>query len=180
MDKREKYLLRKSLSESRLREAQELQHKKDVEYMKAAVTQAKKAFRIGEVPIGCVIVHNDSIIARGYNRRNVDKSSLSHAELIAIRRACRRINDWRLEECTMYVTLEPCPMCAGAIIQARIPRVVIGCMNKKAGSVGSIINMFDIQEYNHHPDACYGIMEDVCSRLLVDFFKKLRMSKKEV
>lgn len=102
-------------------------------YMREAVRQAKKAAALKEVPIGCVIVHDEAIIARGYNRRTIDKNVLAHAEIIAIRKACRKIGDWRLEDCTMYVTLEPCPMCAGAIVQARIPRVVIGCMNPKAG-----------------------------------------------
>ena len=104
----------------------------DEKYMKEAIRQARKAYAIGEVPIGCVIVYKDKIIGRGYNRRMADKNTLSHAELIAIRKASRKMDDWRLEECTLYVTLEPCQMCAGAIIQSRIPRVVVGCMNPKA------------------------------------------------
>ena len=109
----------------------------DERYMKEAVRQAKKASALGEVPIGCVIVYEDKIIARGYNRRMVDQNVLSHAEIIAIRKACKKMGDWRLENCTLYVTLEPCPMCAGAIVQARVPQVVIGCMNPKAGCCGS-------------------------------------------
>ena len=113
-------------------------------YMREAVRQAKKAAALKEVPIGCVIVHDEAIIARGYNRRTIDKNVLAHAEIIAIRKACRKIGDWRLEDCTMYVTLEPCPMCAGAIVQARIPRVVIGCMNPKAGCAGSVLDLLHL------------------------------------
>ena len=109
-------------------------------YMKEAIRQAKKAYALKEVPIGCVIVQGEKIIARGYNRRNTDKNTLSHAELNAIRKASRKLGDWRLEGCTMYVTLEPCQMCAGALVQSRIDRVVIGCMNKKAGCAGSVLN----------------------------------------
>ena len=118
-------------------------------YMRAAIREAKKAEAIQEVPIGCVIVHEDKIIARGYNRRIADKNVLSHAEIIAIRKACKKIGDWRLENCTMYVTLEPCPMCAGAIVQARIPKVVIGCMNPKAGCAGSVLDMLHEDGFNH-------------------------------
>ena len=121
----------------------------DEKYMKQAIKQAKKAYALDEVPIGCVIVASDKIIARGYNRRNTDKNPLAHAELSAIRKASKKTGDWRLEECTMYVTLEPCQMCAGAIVQARIPRVVIGAMNPKAGCAGSIINLLQMQQFNH-------------------------------
>ena len=121
----------------------------DEKYMKQAIKQAKKAYALDEVPIGCVIVAGDKIIARGYNRRNTDKNPLAHAELSAIRKASKKTGDWRLEECTMYVTLEPCQMCAGAIVQARIPRVVIGAMNPKAGCAGSIINLLQMQQFNH-------------------------------
>ena len=117
----------------------------DEKYMKEALKQAKKAALIDEVPIGCVIVHDDKIIARGYNKRNKLHSTLGHAEISAIKKASKALGDWRLEECTMYVTLEPCPMCAGAIVQARIPKVVIGAMNPKAGCAGSILNMFQIK-----------------------------------
>ena len=109
-------------------------------YMKEAIKQAKKAEILGEVPIGCVIVRGDKIIGRGYNRRNTDKSTLSHAEITAIRKASKAAGDWRLEDCTLYVTLEPCQMCAGAIVQARIPRVVMGCRNPKAGCAGSVLD----------------------------------------
>ena len=122
----------------------------DEKYMKAAIRQAKKAYALDEVPIGCVIVQNDKIIARGYNRRNTEGNTLAHAELTAIRKASKKTGDWRLEDCTMYVTLEPCQMCAGAIVQARIPRVVIGSMNPKAGCAGSILNILQIPTFNHH------------------------------
>ncbi len=149
----------------------------DERYMKEAIKQAKKAEAIGDVPIGCVIVYDGKIIARGYNRRNKDKTTLAHAELIAIKRASKVINDWRLEDCTMYVTLEPCQMCAGAIVQARIPRVVAGCMNPKAGCAGSIIDMFHVDKFNHKVDFSYGILEDECRELMTSFFRKLRSSK---
>ena len=146
----------------------------DIFYMKEDLKQAKKAYAIGEVPIGCVIVYEDKIIARGYNRRTIDKSTLEHAEIRAIRRACRVIDDWRLEGCTMYVTLEPCPMCAGAIIQARIPKVVIGCMNPKAGCAGSIIDMMHVDKFNHQAEVETGVMEEECSELMKQFFRELR------
>ncbi len=147
-------------------------------YMKAALQQAKRALRLGEVPIGCVIVYEDKIIARGYNRRNTDKNTLSHAELTAIRRASKAIGDWRLEGCTLYVTLEPCQMCAGAIVQARIPAVVIGCMNPKAGCAGSILNLLDMPEFNHQVQVARGILEKECSAILKEFFKHLRVRNK--
>ena len=131
-----------------------------------------------EVPIGCVIVYEGKIIARGYNRRNTDKNTLSHAELNAIRKASRKLGDWRLEDCTMYVTLEPCQMCAGAIVQARIPRVVIGCMNPKAGCAGSGLNLLQMQEFNHQVDVVRGVREEECSKMLSDFFRSLRERKK--
>lgn len=146
----------------------------DEKYMKEAIRQAKKAESLGEVPIGCVIVYEDRIIARGYNRRKTDKNTLSHAELNAIRKASRAMGDWRLEGCTLYVTLEPCQMCAGAIVQARIPRVVIGCMNPKAGCAGSILNLLQVPEFNHQAEIKSGILEEECSRLLTDFFSQLR------
>ena len=151
----------------------------DIKYMRQAIKQAKKAGGNMDVPIGCVIVFEDKIIARGYNRRNVDKSSLAHAEIMAIKKASRVIGDWRLEECTMYVTLEPCQMCAGAIVQARIPRVVIGCMNPKAGCAGSIINLLDIKQFNHQVEVKKGVLEEECSALLKEFFSGLRRAKKE-
>lgn len=148
-------------------------------YMKEAVRQAKKALVLNEVPIGCVIVHNGSIIGRGYNRRNTDKSTLAHAEIIAIRKASRKINDWRLEDCTIYVTLEPCQMCAGAIVQARIPKVVIGSMNPKAGCGGSVLNLLEEARFNHQAEVVRGVLEEECSAMLTDFFKELRKKKAE-
>lgn len=150
----------------------------DEKYMKEAYKQAKKAYDLGEVPIGCVIVHEGVIIGRGYNRRNTDKNTLAHAEITAIKRASRIIGDWRLEDCTMYVTLEPCQMCAGAIVQARIPRVVMACMNPKAGCAGSILNIFNMPEFNHQVEAVRGVMEEECSALLKTFFKELRIRNK--
>lgn len=150
----------------------------DEKYMKEAIRQARKAYALGEVPIGCVIVHDGKIIGRGYNRRNTDKSTLSHAEILAIRRASKVIGDWRLEECTLYVTLEPCQMCAGAIVQARIPRVVMACMNPKAGCAGSVLNILDMPEFNHQVESVRGILEEECSRLLKTFFKELRIRNK--
>ncbi|MCF2657294.1 tRNA adenosine(34) deaminase TadA [Lacrimispora saccharolytica] len=146
----------------------------DVKYMREAIRQAKKAKALGEVPIGCVIEYRGKIIGRGYNRRKTDKNTLSHAELNAIRKASKVMGDWRLEECTMYVTLEPCQMCSGAIVQARIPKVVIGCMNPKAGCAGSILNIFDVPEFNHQVETEKGMLEEECSALLTDFFKELR------
>lgn len=150
----------------------------DIKYMKAAVAQAKKAYKLNEVPIGCVIVYKDRIIGRGYNRRNTDKTALGHAEITAIKKACKIIGDWRLEECTIYITLEPCQMCAGAIVQSRIPRVVIGSMNPKAGCAGSILNILEMPQFNHVCSVTRGILGDVCSKMLSDFFRELRNSKK--
>lgn len=146
--------------------------------MRAALQQAKKALLLGEVPIGCVIVYEDKIIARGYNRRNTDKNTLAHAELTAIRRASKKIGDWRLEDCTLYVTLEPCQMCSGAIVQARIPQVVIGCMNPKAGCAGSILNLLQMPEFNHQVQITRGVLEEECSMILKQFFKDLRIRNK--
>lgn len=148
-------------------------------YMKAAIKQARKAESLGEVPIGCVLVYEGTIIARGYNRRMIDKTVLAHAEIAAIRKACRKIGDWRLEGCTMYVTLEPCPMCAGAIVQARIPKVVIGCMNPKAGCAGSVLDMLHQPGFNHQVEVESGVLETECSQMLTDFFKKLRTMRKQ-
>ena len=149
----------------------------DEKYMRAAIGQARKAGAIGEVPIGCVIVYEDKIIARGYNRRTIDKNVLSHAEIIAIKKACKKMGDWRLEGWTMYVTLEPCPMCAGAIVQARIPKVVIGCMNPKAGCAGSVLDLLHEDGFNHQVEMESGVLEEECSRLMKDFFKALREKK---
>ena len=146
-------------------------------YMREAIRQAKKAGKLGEVPIGCVIVYQNKIIGRGYNRRIIDKNVLSHAEIIAIKKACKVMGDWRLEDGTMYVTLEPCPMCAGAIVQARIPRVVIGCMNPKAGCAGSVLDMLHEDGFNHQVETSIGMMEEECSTMLKEFFRELRRSK---
>ena len=148
-------------------------------YMKEAIRQAKKAAAMGEVPIGCVIVSEDKIIARGYNRRTTDKNTLAHAELQAVRKASKKLGDWRLEGCTMYVTLEPCQMCAGALVQARMTEVVIGCMNPKAGCAGSILNLLEMPEFNHQVKVVRGVMEEECSALLKNFFKELRLRLKE-
>lgn len=148
-------------------------------YMKEALKQAKKAYALGEVPIGCVIVHQGKIIGRGYNRRNTDKNTLAHAEITAIRKASKFIGDWRLEECTIYITLEPCQMCAGAIIQARIPEVVMGCMNPKAGCGGSLLNILEDPRFNHQAVVTRGILEQECSDLLKLFFTRLRQRNRE-
>lgn len=147
-------------------------------YMREALRQAKKAYALGEVPIGCVIVCGGKIIGRGYNRRNTDKNTLSHAEITAINKASKHVGDWRLEDCTLYVTLEPCQMCSGAIVQARIPEVVIGCMNPKAGCAGSILNILQMPEFNHQVNVTKGVLEDACSDMLTTFFKELRVRNK--
>lgn len=146
-------------------------------YMKEAIRQAKKAEALGEVPIGCVIEYQGKIIGRGYNRRMVDKTVLAHAEIIAIRKACKKMGDWRLEGCTMYVTLEPCPMCAGAIVQARIPKVVIASMNPKAGCAGSVLDMLHEPGFNHQAETETGVLGEECSQMLSTFFKELRKKK---
>lgn len=151
--------------------------KEDIRYMKEAIRQAGKARQIEEVPIGCVIVCGGEILARGYNQRNRRGSTLAHAELLAIGKASRKLGDWRLEGCTMYVTLEPCPMCAGAIVQARIPRVTIGAMNPKAGCAGSIFNLLEERRFNHRVETRRGLLEEECSGLLKDFFRDLRRRK---
>ena len=152
----------------------------DLRYMREAIRQAKKAARINEVPIGCVIVYEDKIIARGYNRRNTDESTLAHAEIAAIKKASRVIGDWRLEGCTLYVTLEPCQMCSGAIVQARIPRVVIGTMNAKAGCAGSVINILQMEGFNHRVDITKGVLMEECKNMMQEFFEKLRNEKKKM
>ncbi len=151
----------------------------DEKYMKEAIKQAKKAYALGEVPIGCVIVYQNKIIARGYNRRNTDKNTLAHAEITAINKASKKMKDWRLEGCTLYVTLEPCQMCAGAIVQARIDEVVMGSMNPKAGCCGSILNILEMPQFNHQVRVKSGILEDVCSDMLTSFFKELRIRNKQ-
>lgn len=150
----------------------------NLKYMKEALKEARKAAKAGEVPIGCVIVYKDKIIGRGYNKRNTKKTTLAHAELIAIQKASKVIGDWRLEDCTMYVTLEPCQMCAGAIVQARIKEVVIGTMNPKAGCAGSILNILQMKEFNHQVELTTGIMKEECEAVLKEFFKDLRIRNK--
>ena len=149
-------------------------------FMREAIRQARKAEKIDEVPIGCVIVYENKIIARGYNRRNIDKNTLAHAELSAIKKASKKLGDWRLEGCTMYVTLEPCQMCAGAIVHARIDKVVIGSMNPKAGCAGSVLNLLQISAFNHHVELETGVLEAECSSMLSNFFKNLRIKKRQI
>ena len=153
------------------------QEQTDRKFMKAAVKQAEKAESIGEVPIGCVIVREGKIVARGYNRRMTDKSTLAHAEITAIRKACRKAGDWRLEDCTLYVTLEPCPMCAGAIVQARIPRVVFAARNPKAGCAGSVLDLLHVDGFNHQVETEAGIMGEECSEMMSAFFRRLRAAR---
>lgn len=151
----------------------------DERYMREAMKQARKAYELGEVPIGCVIVHEGKIIGRGYNRRNTDKNTLAHAEITAIKKASKVIGDWRLEECTLYVTLEPCQMCAGAIVQARIPKVVMACMNAKAGCAGSILNILQMPQFNHQVEVIREVMQEECSNMLKEFFVELRARNKK-
>lgn len=150
----------------------------DEKFMKEALRQAKKAYALKEVPIGCVIVYEGKIIARGYNRRNTDKNTTSHAEINAIRRASKKLGDWRLEGCTIYITLEPCQMCAGAIVQSRITRAVIGSMNPKAGCAGSVLNLLEMAEFNHQVIVERGVLKETCSDMLSGFFRELREQKK--
>lgn len=147
-------------------------------YMRAAIREAKKAYALGEVPIGCVIVREEKIIARGYNRRNTDKNTLAHAELSAIKKASKKCGDWRLEDCAMYVTLEPCQMCAGAIVQSRMKKVVIAAENPKAGCAGSVINLLQMPGFNHRVEIERGLLREECSRMLSQFFQELRQKKK--
>lgn len=150
----------------------------DEKYMRAALGQAKKAYAIGEVPIGAVVVHDGKIIGRGYNRRNTDRNTLSHAEITAIRKASKNIHDWRLEGCTIYVTLEPCPMCAGAIVQSRTDRCVYACASDKSGSAGTVLNILDTPGFNHQVEITSGVLEDECQALLKKFFRELRKRTK--
>ena len=147
-------------------------------FMQQALELARTAAAEGEVPVGCVIVQDGTVIGRGHNRRETGRSALAHAEIEAIAEACRRLGGWRLWQATLYVTLEPCPMCAGAIINARIPRVVIGAMDPKAGSCGSVVNLFDLP-YNHRPEITRGVLEDACASELRTFFRTLRARRRE-
>ena len=152
--------------------------KLDQKFMRAAIAQARKAEALDEVPIGCVIVYQGKIIARGYNRRNTDLNTISHAEMNAIRKASRKLGDWRLEGCTIYITLEPCQMCSGAIVQSRIDRCVIGAMNPKAGCAGSVMNLLQVAQFNHQVEITRGVLEEECSSMLSSFFRRLRDNKR--
>lgn len=148
----------------------------DIRYMKEAMKQAKKAYETGEVPIGCIIVEKETgrIIGRGYNRRNTDKTTLAHAEITAIKKASKTAGDWRLEGCTIYITLEPCPMCAGAIVQARLDRCVFAAPSDKAGCAGSVVNLLDEPSFNHQVEITSGVLESESQELIKKFFKELR------
>lgn len=148
-------------------------------FMREALEQAKKAYDIDEVPIGAVIVRNGEIIAKGFNMRNTKKNALCHAEIFVINKACEVVGDWRLEDCTLFVTVEPCPMCAGAIIQARIPTVVFGARNKKAGCGGSVLNILNEPKFNHRAEVIEGVLSDECSMLMSGFFKRFRKALHE-
>ena len=149
-------------------------------FMSEALKEARKAFELDEVPIGAVIVHNNEIIARGYNRRNTDKNPLMHAEIIAINEAAKVIGDWRIEDCTIYVTVEPCPMCSGAIVQARIPNVVYGAPNPKAGCGGSVINLLQMEKLNHRCSVKSGVLEDECRAIMKEFFSRFRKKNRVI
>ncbi len=146
-------------------------------YMKLALEEAKKAYEIDEVPVGAIIVYKDEVIASGYNQRETKNNSLAHAEILAINQACNYLNSWRLIDCEMYVTLEPCPMCAGAIINSRISKLIYATQDLKSGSVNSILNMFDLP-FNHKPEVIADVLADESSELLKNFFKKLRTKNK--
>ncbi|MBI5971634.1 tRNA adenosine(34) deaminase TadA [Staphylococcus caledonicus] len=149
----------------------------DEYYMKLAIAEAKKAQRLGEVPIGAIIVKNDEVIARAHNLRETAQQPTAHAEHIAIERAAKEVGSWRLEECTLYVTLEPCVMCAGAIVMSRIPRVVFGAMDSKGGCSGSLMNLVEEPRFNHRATVVSGILEKDCGDLLRQFFRELRARK---
>lgn len=146
----------------------------DKEFMEAALALAKEAAAEGEVPVGCVIVRNGQVVGRGRNRRETGKTALGHAEIEAIGDACKNLGGWRLWDCTLYVTLEPCPMCAGAIINARIPKVVFGASDEKCGACGSVCDLFSM-DFNHHPEVVKGVREDESRKLLTEFFENLRV-----
>lgn len=151
----------------------------DEKYMKLAIAEAKKAEYIGEVPIGAIVVYDGVVIATGYNMRETTQTTLSHAELIAIEEANKKIGSWRLEDCTLYATLEPCPMCAGAIVQSRIKRVIYGAVDPKAGCAGTLMNLLDEKRFNHQVEVTKGILELECGALLTNFFRHLREQKKK-
>lgn len=149
----------------------------DEKYMRVALQEAQCAFELDETPIGAVIVYKDRVIGKACNRRNTDKHALAHAEVLAIDEACKYMGDWRLEECTIYITLEPCPMCAGAIVQARIPRVVYGASSPKAGFGGSVLNILQLESLNHRCEVVRGVLEEESSGLLKNYFKQMRAKK---
>lgn len=146
--------------------------------MLLAIEEAKKAFEKREVPIGAVIVKDNEVIARAHNLRELSKNAISHAEIIAVQQACMALGGWRLTDCTLYVTIEPCPMCAGSILQSRIDKVVIGAMDPKAGACGSVLNVLNNSQFNHQCDVITGVLEDECSKLMKDFFRSLRKNKR--
>lgn len=156
------------------------QQKNDQYFMRQAIREAMKAELLDEVPIGAVIVHDDKIIARGHNLREKKQSSLAHAEILAIEKACKKIGSWRLEDCVLYVTLEPCPMCAGAILQSRIAKVVYGAPDPKGGSVGTCFNLYEIPGFNHYPEVIGGVLHEDCAALLKTFFKRKREQKNKI
>ncbi len=151
----------------------------DIMHMNKALELAQKAFELDETPIGAVVTMGGEVIATGYNRRNTDRNPLAHAEIIAINEAAEKIGDWRLEDCTLYITLEPCPMCAGAIVQARIPKVVFGARSPKAGFAGSVINILQLDTLNHQVDIIEGVLEEECSQILKQYFHNMREIKKK-
>jgi len=150
----------------------------DIKYMEEALKEARRALELDEAPIGAIITMGDKIISRGHNRRNTDKNPLAHAEILAINEAAKVIGDWRLEDCTLYVTLEPCPMCAGAIVQARIPRLVFGAPSPKAGFAGSIMNILQLESLNHQVDIRDGILQEECSQIIKAYFQNMRKQAK--
>lgn len=149
----------------------------DEKYMKEAIKQAKKAESIDEVPIGAIIVHNDKIIARAHNLRESKQNAVAHAEIVAIQKACKKLGSWRLENCILYVTLEPCPMCSGAILQSRIERVVYGASDPKGGCIESCMQMYEVNGFNHYPKVTSGVLKEECSELLKNYFKQKRVEK---
>ncbi|MFB5663556.1 tRNA adenosine(34) deaminase TadA [Alteribacillus sp. HJP-4] len=151
----------------------------DEQWMALAVKEAEKAEKLGEVPIGAVIVYKDKVIASAYNLRETNQQASAHAEMMAIEEACRYIGSWRLEDCILYVTLEPCPMCAGAIVQSRIPKVVYGAADPKAGCAGTLMNLLEEERFNHRAEVIAGVKNNECAMLLTNFFKKLRLEKKK-
>ncbi|GAA0337028.1 tRNA adenosine(34) deaminase TadA [Bacillus carboniphilus] len=152
---------------------------RDLYFMSMAIEEAKKAEEIGEVPIGAVLVINDQVIAKAHNHRETDQNALAHAEILVINQACRELGTWRLEDCELYVTLEPCPMCAGALVMSRVKKVIYGAKDPKAGCAGTFMNLLNDERFNHQCEVVSGVMEEKCGQLLTDFFKELRRRKKE-